>query len=392
MKKLLVVVDMVNGFINEGNLSDKNINRITAPIKKKISNAIAHGDMVIAFRDCHEKNDEEFKTYPLHCVKGTHESELIDELLPFKPDMIIIDKNTTNGFKTSDFQQILKENQFSQIDVVGCCSDICVRDFLQSLVKYFTNSKIDTTICVSEDCIDTFNAPNHNADEVNKQVLDEFEKIGIIVERKEDIKKKKLISLKKITDQKHLNLFEAKFETENGLITYEIVSRKEIPEICQPSLKVDAVNVLPYQLVGNEVIVYLIKEYRYPVGDYVYEIPSGLIDEGEDGKASAIRELEEEIGASVVKIHRAETPAYTSVGMSDENIDFYQAEVVLDKKTKLEKSEDIKIVPVTLDELEKLLTSKKFGAQSKLQLRNFLSQQKIQELQNKIDKLERGDL
>ena len=392
MKNLLIVVDMVNGFVNEGNLADKNINRITPNIVKKIEVALAKGDMVIAFRDCHEENDIEFNAYPKHCIKGSSESELIPELLPFKHDMIIIDKNTTNGFNTEDFKQIIKNYKFDSIEITGCCSDICVRDLTHSLTKYFALNKIDTPIKICENCIDTFNAPNHNADEVNKNVIDEFERIGVNVQKKDEQNQNRLISVKKITNEKYLNLYEAKYETPNGQINYEIVTRKEIPEIINPSLKVDAVNVLPYQMVDNKVIVYLIKEYRYPIGDYVYGIPAGLVDKGEDSKTSAIRELEEEIGASVVNITRVETPAYTSAGMSDESIDFYQAEVKINKNTKLDKSEDIKVVPVTLEELEKLLLNKKFGAQGKLQLRNFLSQQKIKQLEEKIEKLERGEL
>ena len=68
MNKLLVVVDMVNGFINMGKLSDKHINRIVPNVEKLIIDAIKGGDKIVAFVDTHEKNDIEFQNYPEHCL------------------------------------------------------------------------------------------------------------------------------------------------------------------------------------------------------------------------------------------------------------------------------------------------------------------------------------
>jgi ADP-ribose pyrophosphatase YjhB (NUDIX family) len=40
----------------------------------------------------------------------------------------------------------------------------------------------------------------------------------------------------------------------------------------------------------------LIHVYRHPLGDYVWEVPRGFIDEGEDPLTAAMRELSEETG------------------------------------------------------------------------------------------------
>ena len=80
MKNLLVVIDMVNGFVNFGALADKNIGKVTPTIINMMNDAKKNGLKILAFKDCHNKDDEEFAIYPPHCLKGTPESELIPEL------------------------------------------------------------------------------------------------------------------------------------------------------------------------------------------------------------------------------------------------------------------------------------------------------------------------
>ena len=41
------------------------------------------------------------------------------------------------------------------------------------------------------------------------------------------------------------------------------------------------------------------KEFRYPLNDFCYEFPAGLIDEGETPEEAAIRELKEENNTEV---------------------------------------------------------------------------------------------
>ena len=105
-RNLLVVVDMVNGFINEGNLADKSINRITGNVVSLVEDAIQNGVNIIAFKDTHTENDVEFNSFPPHCIKGTSECELIPELKIYEDFMYVIEKPTTNGFETEKFKNL----------------------------------------------------------------------------------------------------------------------------------------------------------------------------------------------------------------------------------------------------------------------------------------------
>jgi 8-oxo-dGTP pyrophosphatase MutT (NUDIX family) len=55
----------------------------------------------------------------------------------------------------------------------------------------------------------------------------------------------------------------------------------------------DWVNIIPITK-DNQVVI--VNQYRFGVSKIIPEIPGGLIDNGEDSKTAAIRELEEETG------------------------------------------------------------------------------------------------
>ena len=58
------------------------------------------------------------------------------------------------------------------------------------------------------------------------------------------------------------------------------------------------VSIVPVDGRGN---VYLVRQYRYPVGDSLLEIPAGKLEYGEDPLQCAVRELSEETGFSAGK-------------------------------------------------------------------------------------------
>ena len=67
--------------------------------------------------------------------------------------------------------------------------------------------------------------------------------------------------------------------------------------------------------------VVLIRQYRYPLGDYVYEFPAGLVEEGEEMGAAGVREMYEETGLTFTPVDAGcySRPFFTTVGMTDES-------------------------------------------------------------------------
>jgi ADP-ribose pyrophosphatase len=70
--------------------------------------------------------------------------------------------------------------------------------------------------------------------------------------------------------------------------------------------------------------VLLARQYRHPANDYLWELPAGRIDDGENELAGAKRELMEETGYTAARWERA-LFFYASPGFLDETMAIYLA-------------------------------------------------------------------
>jgi len=75
---------------------------------------------------------------------------------------------------------------------------------------------------------------------------------------------------------------------------------------------------------GDDPQLLLIKQYRYAAEQYLYEVPAGRLEPGEDPRDCAIRELREEAGCTARSIEFL-TTIYTTPGFTDERIHLYLA-------------------------------------------------------------------
>ncbi len=76
---------------------------------------------------------------------------------------------------------------------------------------------------------------------------------------------------------------------------------------------------------GMDPQVMLLKQYRYAAEDYLYEVPAGRQDPGEEPLACAQRELREETGCVAERVTLM-TTIYTTPGFTDERIHLFMAE------------------------------------------------------------------
>lgn len=186
VENLLIVVDMVNGFVKEGVMADPYINHIVPEIKRLVEEFLTKQDAVFFIKEAHEKGSAEFKKFPEHCVKGTSEAKLIDELKVYeKYASRVYGKNSTSTVWAPNFMQDLNSmKNLKEVLIVGCCTDICVMDLTIPVIKYFDQENKEVNVIVPENAVETYDAPFHNRDEYNDMAKKFMKQAGISLVKK----------------------------------------------------------------------------------------------------------------------------------------------------------------------------------------------------------------
>ncbi|MDR1728049.1 MAG: NUDIX hydrolase [Acidobacteriota bacterium] len=102
--------------------------------------------------------------------------------------------------------------------------------------------------------------------------------------------------------------------------------------------------------------IVLIRQFRYPLGKFIWEIPAGKLDSGQSPRDTAARELEEEIGC-VAGTLTAACAFYSSPGFCDEVIHLFVASDLTPCPRRLEVGEHITPEPRTLAECLQMVAS-----------------------------------
>jgi ADP-ribose pyrophosphatase len=98
---------------------------------------------------------------------------------------------------------------------------------------------------------------------------------------------------------------------------------------------------------GDDPQILLLKQYRYAAEEFLYEIPAGRLDSGEDPRECARRELMEETGCEAQRIEYLYT-FYTTPGFTDERIHAFMAVGLTHGQSRHETDEFISVETMTL--------------------------------------------
>lgn len=127
MRKILVVVDMQNDFI-DGALGTKEAQAIVPNVIAKIK-TYAPKD-IFATQDTHPENylkTQEGKNLPVpHCIKGSAGWEIRPEIAAFIPADHVFEKPTFGSIVLAETLQQMAAKEPLEIELVGLCTDICV--------------------------------------------------------------------------------------------------------------------------------------------------------------------------------------------------------------------------------------------------------------------------
>ena len=93
--------------------------------------------------------------------------------------------------------------------------------------------------------------------------------------------------------------------------------------------------------------VILIRQFRHAAGGFIYEIPAGKLNSGEDPIHCAQRELEEEIGYRAARFELLSS-IFTAPGFTDEVIHIYRGTGLTKGRQQLDKDEVLEVIEVPL--------------------------------------------
>lgn len=125
-KVVVLVVDMLRGFLEDGhNLYCGDEARDIVPeVKSLLASETERKSTIIYICDSHRTDDLEFEIFPVHCIEGTDESQIIAELTEYSGERI--DKQRYSGFYGTDLGEKLVEINPDKVIICGVCTDICV--------------------------------------------------------------------------------------------------------------------------------------------------------------------------------------------------------------------------------------------------------------------------
>ena len=157
MTNVVLVIDMVKGFLEPGhNLYCGDESREIIPrVHSLLARERAAGSEIIFISDHHDPDDLEFQIFPVHCVKGTEEPDVIPELSEFVTKDNVIPKNRYSGFFNTALEARLAAGKPDKIIICGVCTDICV------LHTTSDARNRDYPVEVPSDCVASFNPDAH---------------------------------------------------------------------------------------------------------------------------------------------------------------------------------------------------------------------------------------
>ena len=178
---------------------------------------------------------------------------------------------------------------------------------------------------------------------------------------------------------KYLSLYEMDaVHRDGGSSPYYMVSRNTDPQTLKAVTHENKPDgVILYGVWGEQRDhVVLIRQFRYPLGSYVYEFPAGLVEPGEDMLQAGIREMSEETGLTFLPKEGGcySKPFFTTIGMTDEScgtvFGYCSGEP---SSLHQESSEDIQVVLADRAECRRILREENVAIMCAYMLMHFIA-------------------
>ena len=128
MRQALLIIDMLNDFVQEGAPLEVPATRAILPaLMTRLAAARTAGPPVIYICDAHRPDDPEFSRmgWPPHAVKETPGAAVVKELAPRETEPVV-EKTAYSGFHHTGLEGILQALGISSLILTGCVTNICI--------------------------------------------------------------------------------------------------------------------------------------------------------------------------------------------------------------------------------------------------------------------------
>ena len=186
-------------------------------------------------------------------------------------------------------------------------------------------------------------------------------------------------SIRQQTNNRFLNCFELEAVHRDGRVSpYYVASRaKDVASLKAVTHENNPDGVILYGIYGQQRDrVVLIRQYRYPLGGYLYEFPAGLVEDGEEMTQAGIREMFEETGLTFTPVEAGSfsRPFFTTAGMTDESCAMLFGYCTgTPTSANEEASEEIQVILADRAEAKRILREKNVALMCAYMLMHFIA-------------------
>ncbi|RDY22794.1 NUDIX hydrolase [Romboutsia maritimum] len=195
------------------------------------------------------------------------------------------------------------------------------------------------------------------------------------------LKNSRIKKINSLVETNFVGLYDVEYTNKlNQDKNWIVASRKDKKELDEIYLNnkednIDAVVISAFHKESKKLVI--IKQFRVPINNYIYELPAGLVDGGENIEETVSRELKEETGLNLLEINEesSNNKIYLSPGMTDESVAFVYCTCEGNISNEfLEDDEDIETILISQEEARKILKgSEKIDVKAFLMLQIFAS-------------------
>jgi len=175
-RSAIIIIDLLNGFFKRNPTLPDPLDpaRLFATVRRVIDEGRATGVKIVFIKDNFLPEeipiDKHFKIYGPHCIIGTRDAEVVDELSP-QPGDFQIRKKHYSAFNSTRLDAVLRELDVKSIYMTGAWTEACVQHTV--IDAFYLNYQINVIS-------DAVSSPHRDAHEYALNFMRQYHRADII--------------------------------------------------------------------------------------------------------------------------------------------------------------------------------------------------------------------